>query len=362
MRNLTLRLTALLTLTALFAALPLLAQDSGSASLTLSHDDVVTVAAWNTAETLILTASEDETIRLWDATSGTVVRVIQDAGPVSGAQWHSADARILSWTGAGTVTVWEASSGQALARFADADGAAINGAAFFNSDDTAESAVLAWGESGMVYGWQIADEAVLFEVAHPNPVLQASLNDTYLLTFEYGGIAHIYDVATLKEDRALQFDDETLGIDWALPEGRVLTWGGVGAAQVWQIDQNQQTVHRTLNHSRTFVMGARWSADFSQVLSWGADETVRTWDVSSGENNFTGQHEDWVTGATWNADRSRVLSWSFNGLYLWDAESGRVLDRWQHDSLVAGARFSADESQVLSWSWDGTARVWPVSP
>jgi len=69
----------------------------------------------NGAGDRILTASEDGTARVWDATTGQEVLQLRHNAAVEDARWNAAEDRILTASDDGTVRVWDAHSGAELA-------------------------------------------------------------------------------------------------------------------------------------------------------------------------------------------------------------------------------------------------------
>ena len=71
----------------------------------------------NQAGDRVLTASEDGTARVWDATSGQEVLQLRHRlnRAVEDARWNATEARILTASDDGTVRVWDAQSGSELA-------------------------------------------------------------------------------------------------------------------------------------------------------------------------------------------------------------------------------------------------------
>lgn len=331
----------------LFSLLLMLFQQA--TPLVLPHDDIVTSAQWDVTETRLLTTSEDGTIRLWDARTGEAIWQVNQQSAVRGAVWDQA--RILAWTKGGEIVVLDAQTGSELQQLS-LDGM-ISGARWISEDE-----ILVW------YGQQVVsltlDGETLFSAVHQTRVLQAMPSDGHILTYELGGLAHIWDAQTGEELRQLRFNEETLGVAWRDDESGLISWGGDGAAVIWSIEDGQQLVIRSLDHTRTFVSGAAWNADQTRVVSWGADETARLWDADTGELLFSARHTDWVTGAALNKTEDKLLTWSFNTAYVWDIENRTLIFSVSHDNLVSGAVFNQDETQLLTWSWDGTARVWTV--
>ncbi len=79
------------------------------------HDDEVPFAAWSPDHSRILTASQDGTVRIWDAVSGEELLIFSEHEVgVEHAAWHPGEKYILSSDG-GTTRVWDAISGKELA-------------------------------------------------------------------------------------------------------------------------------------------------------------------------------------------------------------------------------------------------------
>lgn len=348
----------LVVLFVLLLVVPAAAQDD--AVFTLQHSDVVTVATWNSDESLILTAAADGFVRTWDAQSGEMVLEIAERGPVRGAMWSADETEILTWTDMGFFAIWDSRTAKPVYEASDAVMAPLNGAAF----SPEAGSFVVWSEAGNLtmvryrIDGEAADDGWVIE--HETPLIDGGWLDdgAFVYTLEQSGLLHVYNSATTEEVATLRFDGETLGVDWTSDEERLLTWGGDGLVTIWQIDGTNQSIERVLNHARSFVSGAAWTDDETRLTSWGADETARIWDVASGDRQLMVRHEDWVTGVALNSEETRILTLSFDTAFYWDVATGDLIMTYTHDNLVSGGAISADGSQILTWSWDGTARVW----
>ena len=81
------------------------------------HSHYVRRVQLNAAGDRLLTASEDGTARVWDIASGQELLQLRHNGPVEDARWNAAEDRILTASDDGTVRLWDAASGAALATF-----------------------------------------------------------------------------------------------------------------------------------------------------------------------------------------------------------------------------------------------------
>jgi WD40 repeat protein len=337
----------------LVIAFSIQAQDD-EAVLVLPHDGVVTVAAWNSDETQIMTASEDGFVRLWSVESGDTSLTVDLGDAVRGSVWNSDETHILAWTSNDVYHI-EFESGTRSEPLPRDEESRVNGARWI-ADDTA---VMVWGTDG-VFAPVIRDRdwtAGMFRLLHDSSVLQAEYDGERdrVYTFTEDGTARIWASDAAEITEMLDFGPEALGAAWSEDDSRLLVWRLRGGVQL--IDPQSERLLHTLSH-RTFVNGARWNADDTRVMSWAADDTVKLWDADSGAELLSLLHNDWVNGATWNNDETRILSWAYNTAYLWDAETGALVTQFTHDNIVNGAAFNADETRILTWGWDDTARVW----
>jgi hypothetical protein len=161
----------------------------------LRHDDTVFGAAWNQAETLILTWSADNSARLWSAADGIELLRLNHADNVFGAAWNAAETAILTRSADNTVRVWSAVDGSELLRLEH--DARINGATWNEADAT----ILTWSDDNTARVWSASDGSELLRLAHDDDVYGATWNDdqTAILTLSgnpFGaGMARVWSAA-----------------------------------------------------------------------------------------------------------------------------------------------------------------------
>lgn len=326
--------------------------------LTLTHDGVVTVAAWNADDSQIMTAGEDNFLRIWDAESGDLLHEYDLGEAVRGALYSPDYSRILAWTDGGGVYHVDVATETVSESLPMNDDAPITGAAWRSDGE----AVLIWtGETVSApmlsdAGWVDPD----FAFAHNAPVLMAAYNadETHIQSFSETGFVRRWEIESGEIVTEIPFGPEALGAVWAADEDTFVVWALRGFAQI--VDAESREALNTLLH-RTFINGARFSVDESLVMTWAADDTVKIWEAASGAELASLMHNDWVNGAVWDAEETRVLSWSFDSAWLWESGSGELLARLPHDNVVNGAAFNADETQILTWGWDGAIKIWDVA-
>ena len=334
---------------------PALAQTS-EAALVLDHGAGVVTAAWNGAETKILSASQNGNLRIWSADDGEILLSLEkpDAS-FTHALWLDDGESILFADESGVVTYSSATDGEIIFSWR------VNGLPLNLEPNSDESLVLVFTDAGEGSVLSLADGAVITEVARSGSVIAAdwSADETQLRSWAEDGRVVVWDSRTGDELATWSLPHRAMlqGLDWNGDDSKVLAWFTDGNVQVYQSD-GVSVERRAISGARhrSFVRQAIWSADESMVMSWAADDTVHIWSAGDGASRQVYQHEDWVVGARWDQAEQRVLSWSHIYVYLWDGAAQSR--RFRHGNLVRGATWNSDGTRILSWSWDGAARVW----
>ena len=250
------------------------------------HYDVVWSVAFSTDGTQLLTGSWDHTAKLWDATTGELLRTFEgNTNPVASVAFSADGARIV--TGAsrdGTVKLWETSTG-ALLRSIDAHRDYVRSVAF-SPDGTR---LVSGGEDQTAKVWDASSGALLLTLkGHTGDVISVAFSPDgkRLLTASWDKTAKLWDVAT-------------------------------GAL-----------IRNFVGHAKQ-VSSAVFSADGSRVLTSSWDGTAKLWDANTGAllRSFTG-HADRVFSAAISPDGARVITGSKDTtLALWSVETGKLLAR-----------------------------------
>jgi hypothetical protein len=79
------------------------------------HEHFVSSVAWNPSGTRIVSGSEDKTLRIWDAATGTSLQTLEGHESwVWSVAWNPAGTRIVSGSGDKTLRIWDAATGTSL--------------------------------------------------------------------------------------------------------------------------------------------------------------------------------------------------------------------------------------------------------
>jgi WD40 repeat protein len=338
----------------------------------MRHEGPVRGAIFSDDERRILSWSADGTLRLWDAATGQQIDPeMRHEGPVRGAIFTKDQRRILSWSADGTLRLWDAATGQQIGPDMRHEGPV--GGAIFTKD---QRRILSWSADGTLRLWDAATgQQIDPEMRHEGPVGGAifTKDQRRILSWSADGTMRLWDAATGRQIglamRQLAPVDGAIFTNGGL---RILSWSAYvgfrvgaekptleGTLMLWDAATGER-IGPEMRHQGV-VGGAIFTTDDRRILSWSSDNTLRLWDVATGQQIGPDmRHQGPVGGAIFTTDGGRILSWSADKtLRLWDAATGQqVGPDMRHQGPIGGAIFTADEHRILSWSADKTLRLW----
>jgi WD40 repeat protein/tRNA A-37 threonylcarbamoyl transferase component Bud32 len=283
------------------------------------HTNTVRSVAYSPDGKWLASGSADRTIKIWDATTGQVIRTLIGHEDEVRSVAYSPDGKWLASASAdGMGVVWDAATGQRLMSIKENIGSFAQ-VAF--SPDGARLASCSAGNSGaQVWDAQTGTRVLTLEPA----------SQVYCLTFSPDGI-------------------------------RIAA--SVGASvKIWDA-ANGQTVH-SLEGSSGFTALA-FSPDGKRLAATSMHRQVMVWDTATGEKvhkNLPG-HTSQVWAVAFSPDQTRFASASLDGtVRLWDTMTGQELLCCRgHIGGVWSVAFSPDGSRLASAGSDGTVKVWDAS-
>jgi WD40 repeat protein len=292
---------------------------------------------------LVLSGSE-EGLRLWDAGSGQVVRVLswggdqlqyvgatQQARPtwdsVRGVAFSADGQRALSGNEDATMSLWDVATGRELKRFHGYN-REINSVAFSPDGRLALSGGYCYYPS----------------VGQPLPPN-----------------LRLWDLEEGREVYGLSEHMMVLSVAFS-PDGSLILSSGDDKSPRLAEARDGGEVRRFTGHTARGCVCV-FFPDGQRILSGGWDQTLRVWDVTTGRQVVCiGAHSSAVTCVAVSPDGRRALSGSKDkSVRYWDLDGQRELCCLRgHKGRVTGVAISPDGRTGLSCGWEKTIRQWQL--
>lgn len=367
-----------------------------------AHTDWINTITWLPKRGIVITASHDQTLRLWDADSfalrrtitgyqGEVYSVIPDleqqtlatvggrerrtlkvwnvdqvvlpdrlgdeSTPIFDVAISRDQRRIAAVSEDGRIRLWDQTTGRLLWERKPGAGRLLAVTFSPGGDQVAAS-----GEDRQVYLWQIASGML-------QQVFKGHTAQIHALAFSPDGrwLASASDDRTVRlwDPRSGQLLHQLTGAAQDLhsvtfrPDGRELATGSAdGRIYFWSLPdgKGQPSLRRQIDAHRGWVWSLQYARDGRSLLSGSRDWTAAVWNLVTGERtvHFEG-HIDEVFAASFSPDGTRVATASNDDtVRIWDARTGRSLFTLrEHRNQVWGLAFSEDGHFLATGSWDG---------
>ncbi len=327
--------------------------------LPVGHTDLVRSASFSADGKYVVTVSDDNTARIWEASSGKEVRLLH-MERVRSASFSSDGKYLVSASGDSTARIWEVSSGKEIHVLKGHRSYVYS--ASFSADG---KYVVTSSVDSTVRIWEVSSgNEVHVLLGHTDGVRSASfsVDGKYVVTASDDNTARIWDVQTGLEFKRLEGHTSSLfSAKFSADGKKVVTASWDNTARIWEVQTGKQ-LHSLQGHTDG-VRSALFSADGKYVATASNDSTARIWEVSSGKEIHKLQgHESYVYSASFNLDGKYIVTASNdNTARIWDIQTGLEFHLLQgHTSSVFSAEFSADGKYVVTASRDNTARIWDV--
>ncbi len=258
------------------------------------HADDVTSVAWSPDGMRVVSGSRDNTLRIWDATSGESLLTLEGHGDgVVSVAWSPDGACIVAASWGEALRIWDVASGESLRILKGHRGPVSS---------------VAWSPDGSL--------------------IVSGSDDETLRIWDSAGYQ------PLNTDFVTRRDGETLRT---------------------QDSASEESFQVLIGHAGE-VTSVSWSPDGTRIVSGSNDNTLRIWDVASGGNSqrMEGDEGHGLGEVAWSPDGTLGVSGSSRGtLHIWDAANGEnLLTLERHASGVSSVAWSPDGTRIISGSWD----------
>lgn len=315
--------------------------DNGIAKLELifdRHKDIVTSVRFSPGDSLIVTGSVDNTIKVWRRESGEMVKEIKQTSGIAYMDLNRDGNYVVTGSYDSKVRLWRITDGILLKEFKGHNGTVWT--VDFSNDG---KKIVSGGNDGLVNIWDVETGDLLHS-------LKGHKRIVWSVKFDPGGTK----VASSSFDFSIKL--------WNVDDGKL----------VWDNKEHRET-----------VVDIAFSHDGKMLASTSDDKTIKLWNVTEQKLVRTMEVAEHVQAVAFSPDDKLVMTGGrdkpmigeflqeiFGGskfnpgvsARLWEVETGKLLQTFtKHANDVMDVAYSYDGKWIATASADKTVDLWKLN-
>jgi WD40 repeat protein/TPR repeat protein len=322
------------------------------------HGDYVNSAAYSPDGTRIVTASNDNTVRVWDARTGIQLAVLSGhLDRIYSAAYSPDGSRIVTASIDKTARVWDAHTGAQLAVLSGHDDRVYSAA---YSPDGTRIVTASMDKTARIWDARTGAQVAVLS-GHDDRVNSAkySPDGNRIVTASQDKTARVWDARTHAQLAMLGHADNVYSAEYSPDGARIVTASFDKTARIWDAHTGAQLA--VLSGHSAQVQSAAYSPDGARIVTASFDKTARIWDArTNAQLAVLSGHADRIYAAAYSPDGARIVTASFDKTArIWDARVGKQLTVLSgHEGLIYNAQYSPDGDRIITASFDKTAGIW----
>jgi len=308
----------------------------------------------------VVSASDDKTLKVWDLESGgEILPLPGHSDSVNRCAISPDGKKVVSASDDKTLKVWDLESGVEL-RTLGGHSDSVDGCAV--SPDGKKVISASHDKTLKVWDLESGGEPLTLP-GHTSYVLGCAISPDgkKLVSASDDFTLKVWDLEFRNDPRTLPGHSDSVSDCAISRDGKKVVSAGDHTLKVWNLESGE-LLASLAGHSST-VDGCAITPDGKKAVSASSDHTLKVWDVESRyETGTQTGHSIGVTGCAISPDGKKAVSASWDEtLKVWDLESGKEIRALTgHSSAVTGCAISPDGKRVVSGSYDHTLKVWDL--
>lgn len=334
---------------------------SSNSAILRGHGACVSTVCFSPDDKYILSAAYDNTIRLWDANDGKLIRIYKGhtQSDIESAIFYPDGRKIISCANDSSAIIWDIETGKILKRLQGHNNH-VNSVAISHDEKYAftasyDNTIKVWNaESGM---------CIATLCGHLDAVewVSVSPDGTLLLSSSKDKTIKLWDWKMGKCLKTLNGHvDGVRYVDFC-PNGYLcVSTSDDKTVRVWDI-RTGKCLRVIYGHSDVIYSGGI-SPDGVYFASGSYDRTIRLWKIDTGECvDILKGHSMYVSSPTFNSTGTRIVSASVdNTIRLWDIKKDIVVNTFNIEENAHGVDFDDTGDNVIITT-DSNMQVFDVN-
>jgi len=341
------------------------------------HGGIVRSCMFSPDGEWLLSGGDDQSVRVWDFKGYEEVRVLQAtvfAGhedAVLSARYSRDGKQIVTASRDRTASLWNADSGEPVLRFQEGHDFLVSGVVFYR--DGKHLATGAGDNTVRVWDATSGTQTAVMTPTGRIGALAVSPDSEWLATGSLGTDIKLWNATTGEPRGALRGHAMEISTLAFSPSGDRLVSGDTrGHVRLWKLDRDSAgkstwTFENELVGHNGSITSLRFTPDGKRLITASGDHTCAQWDLSTREEqrNLVLKHGEWVSSLELSADGKLALTTCDDGeARLWRLADASLLAATKSEGKpYNSAGFSPQgDTAVLSSSEDKVVRLWNISP
>ncbi|QHG20757.1 ribosome assembly protein 4 [Nostoc sp. ATCC 53789] len=319
------------------------------------HSGGVNSVSFSPDNQTIATASDDNTVKLWDRSGKELKTLKGHSGWVNSVSFSPDNQTIATASSDNTVKLWDR-SGKELKTLKGHSGW-VNSVSFSPDNQTIATA----SDDNTVKLWDRSGKELKTLKGHSGWVNSVSFSpdNQTIATASYDNTVKLWDRSG-KELKTLKGHSGGVSSVSFSPDNQTIATASYdNTVKLW--DRSGKELKTLKGHSGG-VSSVSFSPDNQTIATASSDKTVKLWDRSGKELKTLKGHSGWVNSVSFSPDNQTIATASYdNTVKLWDRSGKELKTLKGHSGGVNSVSFSPDNQTIATASDDNTVKLWDRS-